>query len=176
MNLEIDPERGEDDLFRADGNDIKSNYDLHDVGERRIKDRMSAYGFDVVNWGIDMRDADDDELVFDDAMDFRVYDDGVLVALVEVKTKSDARYMGQFNRRHYKNYYKQAQDHDVPTFVVMYQITDGSIVDGFVTPIGEGDLFHETAPYEFRFPDANRGVVVQHEHRKSWSEFEERVL
>jgi hypothetical protein len=176
MSLEIDKTRDADDLDRPEGNDLQSNYDLHDVGQQRVKERMESYGLDVVEWGIDMRDAGDDKLVFDDAMDLRIYDEGELAALVEVKTKSNAQYMGQFNRRHYKHYYEHAQDHDVPAFVVMYQITDDMIQDVFVTPIGTGDLFDETIPHDFRFPDGNEGVCVRHDYRLSWGAFEGAVL
>lgn len=63
------------DLDRPEGNDLESNYDVHDVGEIHLKQHLEHMGFVAENWGIDRRH-DDDGLLFDDKMDLKVYDAG----------------------------------------------------------------------------------------------------
>lgn len=187
-----------DDLDRPDGNSLKENYELHDIGHAEAVTRLEAQGYTVEEWGIDRRHDDGEEgIIFDDAMDFKVYWDGELVALLDVKTKSSPQWMGRFNARHYDHYKEHAETFDVPSFVVMFQISpdaksgdsgvsgeaedakfqvdgDDNIHDEFVVNVGS------CAPHRsgddtkavYSFPDGNEAVLIPHTNRHSWSVLE----
>jgi len=65
---DIDP----DTLNRPDWNSLLANYSAHDIGEAYLKGRIEEMGLLTENWGIDMRH-NDDELIFDNKMDLRVW-------------------------------------------------------------------------------------------------------
>lgn len=170
------------DLQRPQGNDLQTNYEKHDIGEAEFLRRMDALGMEVDDWGIDMRGDDgSDGIIYDDKMDFRVYDDGELVALVDVKTKSSEKYMGMFNERHYVKYHEHATSLDVPTFVVMFKVdySDEEVLDGFVFEIG-GELYDgvrvssEDEGVE-TFSDGNHKALIEEERREDWSTLEETI-
>lgn len=171
-------ERGEktpDDLDRPDGNGLKANYEKHDVGDAELVERLESEGFRVEAWGIDMRDDDGaDGIIYDDKMDFKVFDaDDNLVGLVDVKVKSNPRYMGRFNERHYVHYYEHAERFDVPTFVAMFQVDYQSetVYDEFVFEVGLGGLHERVMSSESsdavpQFPDGNSAVLIPHGKRQ----------
>lgn len=163
-----DPE----DLDRPKGNSLLENYELHDVGEREFVKRSEEAGMTVEPWGIDMRHDDGDGLVYDDKLDFKLFKDDTLVALADVKTKSSPKWMGQYNLRHFEKYMEQNEKHDVPTFVVMFQVnSDGEIEDEFVHRIWEHSepLTSKNAKSVSTFPDGNHKLVVPHGERATWT-------
>jgi len=65
----IDPET----LNRPDGNDLASNYSLHDLGEAYFRGRAEGMGLQCEHWGIDMRN-DTGAAIKDDKMDLRLWE------------------------------------------------------------------------------------------------------
>jgi hypothetical protein len=172
------------DLDRPDGNGLQENYELHDLGHQEFVRRMRERGLTVFEWGIDMRHDDgEDGIVYDDKMDFKVYDGDDLVALVDVKTKGSPRYMGRFNERHYVHYYGHAKKFDVPTFVVMFQVDydTGTIYDEFVFEIrrNEAEMYESVLTSDSdavpRFPDGNDAVMVPHAERLTFQHLVMRI-
>lgn len=163
-----------DQLDRPEGNDLQTNYEKHDVGHAEIVRRLEDQGYEIDDWGIDMRHDDgEDGIVYDDAMDFKVYKDGELVGLLDVKTKSGPEYMGRFNERHYRHYCQHAEEFDVPTFVVMFQVDykNDEVHDGFAFEIlGDDDRVMSSTDCSTvePFPDRNEAVAIKHEHRRPW--------
>lgn len=175
--LSLSMRRGDktpDDLDRPEGNDLQTNYELHDVGDAEVAERLAQHGFRVEEWGIDRRRDDGEEgIIFDDAMDFKVYDgDGELVALLDVKTKSSPRWMGRFNARHYDHYNEHAETFDVPAFVVMFQVgSDDEIHDEFAVNVGDVEPYRSSEDDAVRsFPDGNEAVLIPHAARFTWTE------
>lgn len=171
-------DRGEktaDDLNRPEWNDLESNYEKHDVGEAAFVEAMKGEGFVVHDWGIDMRH-EDGKLIYDDKMDFKVYDGalGDLVALVDVKTKSRAYYMGELNERHYIKYYGHSEDYDVPIYVVFFEVDGGEIEDCFACRVDAGDVDEniETTMHHGldSFPDGNSKARFPETFWKSWDQ------
>lgn len=182
--MERDETTTPDDLDRPDGNDLESNYELHDCGEAAFHQRVDESIFEAEPWGIDRRDdGGEDGIIYDDKLDFKVFGpDGNLVGLVDVKTKSSPKYMGTYNERHYVKYHEKAKEHDVPTFVVMYQVDwdTEEIHDAFVHFVGgkkhavkqNGDLYDDvytssSSDAVSTFPDGNVAVLVPHDERES---------
>lgn len=186
-------ERGDktpDDLDRPEGNSLEENYWIHDVGTEEFISRCEGLNLEVEEWGIDRREDDGSEgVIYDDKLDFKVYKEkpiGVgaterqLVALVDVKTKSSPKYMGRFNARHYDEYVERADEFDVPTYVVMFQIwgipdTTEIVLDEFVFRVDhpESEVFR--TPTVKPFPDGNNAVLVPHWHRQQWKDFAQQV-
>lgn len=167
------------DLDRPAGNDLQSNYEKHDIGHAECVERLQGLGYEVTEWGIDMRDdGGDDGIIYDDKMDFKVWSGEHLVALVDVKTKGSPKYMGRFNERHYVHYDEHAEAFDVPVFIVMFQVdykTD-TVYDEFVFEVGRGDVLTSSDSDAVRsFPDGNDAALVPHEHRKPWEYLETRI-
>lgn len=190
---ELDPE----ELDRPDWNSLLQNYDKHDIGEAYFIECAEALGFDVVEWGIDRRHHDD-HLVFDDKMDLRLWDEDDMVALVDVKTKSNSDWMGKFNLRHLVHYSEHAVEHDAPAFVFMTMVDEEAEEVGqeyFVAPIpGDWDWRllkdHFDGPVNlsyggikdnarecpiikrtFRAPDGNLVVTIDEEYRHDFDWF-----
>lgn len=171
-----------DDLDRPEGNDLETNYEKHDVGEAEVVARLEEDDYEVEAWGIDMRGDDgEDGIIYDDKMDLRVYDNGDLVGLIDVKTKSGPSYMGQFNERHYVKYHEHSTDLGVPTFVVMMQVdySENRVDDEFVFEI-DGDLYDGVMASSEddavgTFPDGNHKVVVEHDERADWRTLRQRL-
>lgn len=175
-------EKTPDDLDRPEGNGLKANYEKHDVGHAELVETLGEEGFDIVEWGIDRRDDDgEDGIIYDDKMDFKVLRDDELVGLVDVKTKGSPRYMGRFNQRHYKHYYQHAEEFEVPTFVVMYQVDykTNTVHDGFTFELGIDELYErvETSDDDAvpQFPDGNNAVLVPHDYRDGFGLFISRL-
>lgn len=106
-------------LQRPDGNDLQSNYSLHDIAEAYFRGRMDEQGLFTEQWGIDKRDADD-TLIYDDKMDLRVWNSEAQISCVgigDIKSKSSEQWLGIFNERHLVKYTKWADLYDVPVFV-----------------------------------------------------------
>lgn len=70
--MQRDTTRDASDLNRPEGNDLVSNYEVHDTGEAHIRQHLRHHGLVPIQWGIDKRH-DDDGLIFDDGMDLKVY-------------------------------------------------------------------------------------------------------
>ena len=174
------------DVYRPGGKSLQESYEHHDTGEDHLITWLQKRGFTVAEWGIDERDDDgEDGLLYDDKMDVKVYDPSDnLVGLVDVKTKTSAKWMGQFNARHYDNYLEHAQesavrDSDtsqsrpsvaeraVPTFIAMYQVNNGDVVDGFVTNV-LNVVGYRSDEDDFigQFPDGNNKFVIPHGYRR----------
>lgn len=168
-----------EDLDRPEGNDLLSNYELHDVGHEEAVRRLVEEGYRVEEWGIDRRHDDGEEgIIFDDAMDFKVYHGDTLVGLMDVKTKSSARWMGRFNARHYDHYSEHAETFDVPAFVVMFQVdSDGNVHDEFAVHIESCDPIRsdDGTKAVYPFPDGNDAVLVPHGARLSWGFVEQEL-
>ena len=149
-----------DELNRPEGNDLVSNYDKHDVGEQYIAILCESRGLRVENWGIDMRHDDGDGVIFDDKMDLKVYDGEDFVGIIEVKTKTNPRYIGSMNARHLDDYKDVAGEHEVPVFIVFLHVDGERVLSSrwvHVTP--------DTIPLRaFTWPDGNRGVEVAQTH------------
>lgn len=174
-----------ENLLRPKNNSLEDNYVKHDIGHAEVVDRLNDADFLVEEWGIDMREDDgDDGLIYDDRTDLRVYDEtGDVIGLVDVKTKSNPQYMGRFNARHYDEYTEQAREHDVPAFVVMFQVDRETteVHDEFVFPIKPDDdeqrvLRSDDSAAVDSFPDGNRAALVPHERRLSWWSMETMLL
>jgi hypothetical protein len=123
-------DRDPSNLNRPEWNDLEKNYDLHDIGEKHVRFEMRGLGFEPEAWGIDMRHHDDG-LVFDDRMDLKITDAGVdsLVGINEIKTKRRENWYGVINLRHWKHYLEVAQKFDVPVFIYMSKVDDGTSDD-----------------------------------------------
>lgn len=170
-----------EDLDRPEGNSLLENYDLHDQGEREFVERIESLGYRVEPWGIDMRHDDEGGLVYDDKLDFKVFaqegsadgsGEDKLVALVDVKTKSSPQWMGQYNLRHFEKYKARAEEFDVPTFVVMFQVDrKGNLEDEFVQRIWDKSEVLTSKDHSTvrTFPDGNHKVVVPHHERETWT-------
>ena len=164
-----DTSRDSSTLMRDEGNDLASNYDLHDVAEAHIHELLTDNGLMMVPWGIDMRH-DDDALIFGDRMDLFVFDPQFgeymdmeirLGSVIEVKSKSHRRWMGKMNERHWNNYLDVDDRMPVPCFVVFCQIDDDEIVDERWCRVDEAEVLHR-----FTFPDGNKGVKVGQTHTR----------
>lgn len=183
--MERDEATDPSDLQRPDGNGLKANYKLHDIGEEAFVERIESHEapLSIVPWGIDMRDDDGDGIIYDDKMDFKVTHDGETLCLIDVKTKGSPRYMGRFNERHYVKYHDHARENDVPVLVVMYQVdydTD-AVHDAFVFEIdGCAELYERVhTSHGSRavnaFPDGNEAVLVPHDVRQPVETLEARI-
>lgn len=163
-------------LDRPPGNDLQTNYEKHDIGQEWVIRHLEImYGLRVEEWGIDMRDAEGDELIFEyDAVDLAVYDGDELLCLFEVKTKSSPGWMGQFNWRHFQNYLILSSEREVPVVLCMCLIDRDydEVVDYFMGPVDE-DMVMETKE---TFPDGNRRATIRWSHMRTWEWFEQRVL
>jgi hypothetical protein len=190
-------EKTPDDLDRPAGNSLVENYDKHDVGHQAFVDRITDEGYTPYEWGIDRRhDADEEGVIYDDAMDFKVFRGLRLKALVDVKVKSREYYMGEYNERHYLKYYGHTDEYDVPIFVVFFQVdtsasgsgdsgSEGDQVDGddvedcFVSRVDEGgidDNIETTSEDDIEpFPDHNYKARVPEDARMSWDEMVEQL-
>ena len=141
-------ERSIDTLQRPDGNDLQSNYSMHDVGEAYFVGRMNERGYHAEQWGIDMRD-EDDKLIYDDKMDLRVWDTEARISclcVTDVKTKSTKDWLGIFNQRHLVKYTKWADLYDVPVFVYFTLVnTDDDTVgaENFFVPVEVWDGYEK---------------------------------
>jgi len=114
-------DRDPDTLNRPEGNDLDTNYGLHDIGQAHVSRHLEHLGLDVEQWGIDMRNHDE-SLIYDEKMDLKVRDPDQqydLAALLEIKTKRNEGWFGVINRRHFRHYLHHAQTHDVPTTIYM---------------------------------------------------------
>ena len=165
-----DTTRSADDLNRPEGNSLLDNYQVHDVAEEYVIERLESIGFRVEAWGMDKRHDNNGLLFEDDRVDLKVFDGDELVLLIEVKSKSAAHYMGSLNRRHLNKYCRVAESEGVPTYIAWCEIDGDTVKDTFVTPCKKPmpNLVHNT----FRFPDGNRGVEINSFYRFDWSVIE----
>jgi hypothetical protein len=176
-------EKTPEDLDRPDGNSLEENYKKHDVGEAEVVTRIERLGYSVEEWGIDMRgDSGADGVIYDDKMDFKVTDGDETLALLDVKTKGSPRYMGRFNERHYTHYHQHSKEHDVPVFIVMFQVDykTNTVHDEFVFEVGRGELgenVHTSSDSDAvnNFPDGNNAVLIPHGERRDWNHLESQL-
>lgn len=176
MTGEVDSSMSPDQLRRPPGNDLKTNYGKHDIGQAWIVEILTErYGLTVEEWGIDRRDDDGDRLIYEhDAVDLAVYDGDELICLFEIKTKSSPEWMGQFNRRHYQNYMILSEEYGVPVVLCMCLVNyqEEEVEDYFMGPVDE-NMTLETKKH---FPDGNRRVTIKWSHMRDWAWFEGRIL
>lgn len=174
-------ERTPEDIDRPPGNSLVENYDVHDRAEAQFLADLdeSFLRLEAVPWGIDRRgEADESGVIYDDRTDFKLVDEsGDLVALVDVKSKTSDRWLGQFNARHLQTYRERSSDLGVPAFVVMYLIPDDvdGYVDRFVYDTMEVAFTSDEDSYVSRFPDNNHKAVVPHRSRRTWTWFEAKL-
>lgn len=164
-----------DDLSRADGNDLLSNYEFHDDAEAQFLDVLPpSIGVETI--GIDMRHDDgEDGLIYGDDPDFRLWKHGEAVALVDVKGKSNADYMGLFNERHYHKYIEARDEYGLPLYVFMCH-TDGD--EQWVAELdGSDDEVYLTSRETFMltFPDHNDACYVREHVRMDTDDFIEQL-
>jgi len=167
-----------DDLSRPDGNSLEENYQLHDKAEQIVAQRIEVTDFRLEPWGIDMR-GDDGEggIIYDDKMDFKVFDaDDNLVGIMDVKSKSDHKYMGTFNKRHYDHYADWSEELGVPTFVVMFHIANDNVQDEFAFEVHKSGWVHDSDGAAVdNFPDGNNAVLIPHDQRTDWREVMQKI-
>ena len=154
--------RSIDTLLRSDGNSLQEGYKLHDIGEAYFRGRMDEMGLHTEQWGIDMRDDDSGELIYDDKMDLRIWNDEGHIdcrGICDIKTKSSERWLGIFNERHLVKYTKWADLYDVPVFVFFTLVDkDANEVgsESFVVPITPWDGYEKYVKhYQKSGPNAN---------------------
>ncbi len=137
------------DADRVDGHTFESGYDLHDVAEAHLTERLEQEGFTVEQWGINRRH--DKHVLGDDKMDLKVKQDGDLAALIEVKSKRSEDWFGVINRHHLIHYVVQSHDHDVPTLIYMCRSDGGDecIVDDTFIPVGSWGEYQRVRNDEF---------------------------
>ena len=163
-----DTTQSADDLNRPEGNSLLENYDVHDVGERYVIERLEDMGFRVEAWGMDKRHDSGNGLLFeDDKVDLRVYKGDEIVLQIEVKTKSASHYMGSLNERHLKKYERIQGNTGVPTYIAWCQVDRDTVEKTFVTPCRM-----ETVVKTFQFPDGNGGVEIDTFYRFDWGVIE----
>jgi hypothetical protein len=133
-----------DTLQRPDGNDLQSNYSIHDVAEAYFRGRMDEMGLHTEQWGIDMRH-DDENLIYDNKMDVRIWNtDGLidLRGICDIKSKSSEDWLGIFNERHLVKYTRWADIFDVPCFVFF------TIVNKDENEVGEQSFVVPIQPFD----------------------------
>ena len=94
---------------------LTESYKVHDFGEAILKTRLQNHGYTVEDHGDDARHVD--RVVFGDGPDLAVFDDGELVAYIEIKCKESQEWYGRCNRRHFNEYVNFANEVDVPVFI-----------------------------------------------------------
>jgi hypothetical protein len=170
-------DRSVDTLDRPDGNSLEENYSSHDIGERHAKALITYHGLHVENWGIDKRE-EDDTLIFDDKMDFRVWESDAkekLVCLMDVKSKNGKAWSGRYNERHHSKYYQWVEQYDVPVYVNFCILDGDDVEESYLVPLhlyGEEECYSCT----LTFPDGNQGVYIPVNNRHSWGLFREECL
>jgi len=111
-----------------------------------LKARLQAHGFTVEDHGDDARHAD--EVYMGDGPDLKVYDDGELVAYIELKVKTSQEWFARCNRRHYNEYVNFTNEVDEPVFIWF------ALVDS------ETEQLHRSAFFEVEDTDQIDGRVV----------------
>ena len=149
----IETNRSPDTLRRPEGNDLQTNYIPHDTASEYVVSTLEGWGLSIEEWGIDMRE-EDENLIFDDKMDMQIYDhDGELVGIIDVKSKRSNGWMGIFNYRHYMHYHEISRKFDVPVLVWMCKVDGDEVEYDYIIPI---DIVRNT----FKAPDGNRVIEV----------------
>jgi hypothetical protein len=165
-------DRSVDTLDRPDGNSLEENYESHDHGERHAKALITYHGLYVEDWGIDKRD-EDETLIFDDKMDFRVWESDEkeeLVCLMDVKTKNSKAWDRRYNKRHHDKYYEWVDEYDVPVYVLFCVLDDDTVEESNLFPLHHYPQ-EEGYSCTFTFPDKNTGVYIPVDHVSDWSVF-----
>lgn len=165
--MERDRRLDAEDLQREEWNNLKNNYDKHDIGEAYFTGRMDQIGLEIENWGIDMRDDDQGGLIFDDKMDLRLWEpqgnfgqpnfwpSGDLVhhheetprqyelrGICDIKTKANPDWLGTFNLRHLAHYAYWADNYEVPVFLYF------TLVDMDAEKVGEKNIVVEVPAFD----------------------------
>src|SRR6056297_1597839 len=89
---------------------LTESYKVHDFGEAILKARLQNHGYTVEDHGDNARHVD--RIVFGDGPDLAVFDDGELVAYIEIKCKESQQWYGRCNRRHFNEYVNFANEVD----------------------------------------------------------------
>lgn len=162
--MRVDESRSADSLSRPEGNSLKENYSLHDVGSEHLVSLIDEWNEDQTHWeydildvGIDMRD-EDEVLIYDDKMDYTVVDVDpsphedthryVELADIDVKTKTSQKWMNVFNLRHYAHYVAQNNHTKYKdAYVFMCLLDDGEVDEINVLPVEENDMAIEYEAY-----------------------------
>jgi hypothetical protein len=125
--------------------EFAQNYDIHDILQYHLTDRLSMIGLDVEQFGFD---GDRGSKNYDAGFgpDLKIYADGELCAYIEVKSKrlsaNGDEWYGRLDKQHYDEYlygnehgFDGAKNEDVPV-VIYFGVVDeesGVIVrDGFI--------------------------------------------
>jgi hypothetical protein len=125
---------------------LEESYKTHDIGMVHLRQRLNAHGFTVEEHGDDARHAD--EVLYGDGPDLKVYDDGELVAYIELKVKTSPEWFARCNRRHYNEYVNFTNEVDEPVFIWF------ALVDA------ETEQLHRSAFFEVEDTDQIDGRVV----------------
>lgn len=129
---------------------LEEAYEDHDIGMVHLRRRLEAHGFDIEDHGDDARHAD--EVLYGDGPDLKVFQDGTLVAYVELKVKTSQEWFGRCNRRHFNEYVNFTNEVDVPVFIwfalvdteteqleraAFFEVEDTDQIDGTVVDVSE---------------------------------------
>ncbi len=105
---------------------LEEAYEVHDIGHDMLVKRLKAHNFEVEDHGDDARHAD--EVFYGDGPDLAVYQDGEIIAYIEIKCKEKEKWFGRCNLRHYEEYVNFSNEVDVPVFIWFALVEDGSSV------------------------------------------------
>lgn len=180
-----------DDLDRPDGNDLKSNYRNHDNAEEAFismlgdsvgdsdtgeEDPSSSSklpsSVELYPIGIDERE-DDGKLIYDDNPDLLITSgDG---ALVDIKSKTDSKWMRLLNERHYRKYCEKAEEYDVPAYVFFYNTNTSETI---LCRVDDGGRAYHTSTHDFMlsWPDRNNATYLTTGCDVSWGEFINQII
>jgi len=142
-------------------------YEVHDVGEALLTDRLNEFGLTVFKHGDDKRDKD---VHRGTGVDFGVEHDGETIGWVEVKCKKTSKeWLGRCNLSHLQEYRGFATYQNEPVFIFFCFVEDvdtAEVSEQYfvrVPPMDE-DAHSEVLPFESKghklieFPDEyNRG-------------------
>lgn len=159
------------ELDRPDGNSLLENYTLHDVGHAHLVETMTEWGYDVEDWGLDLRE-NTGTLVTDDRLDFRIWDGARAVALMDVKTKSNPDWVGKMNESHYEKYAGYASRLEIPVVVGMYLLDGDDIVEEHYIPVLGG--YEAWAEHDIA-PDGNPLVRAREDYYRDRDWLRERL-
>jgi len=152
-------------LDRPEGNDLQSNYQLHDSAEGVFKSLLPDW-VTPLQLGIDRRE-EDDTLIFDGRMDFLLDGPGGEV-MVDIKSKSSNAYFRFCNERHYRKYVDAAEEHDCPAYIWFYQTESGQ--SQLCRVDGDGRvLTTSTHDYMLPFRDGNKAAYLTSGTDVDWS-------
>lgn len=164
----------DNDSQRVDGHTFLDGYETHDVAEAQVVSWADGMGFEIENWGIDMRHQQD--VLGDDKMDLRFHTEAHdnasdetwpvdnLVAQVDIKSKTNPDWFGITNRSHFRKYLAHAHATDVPTAIYMSLLDDEAVTRECYIPIEQWDEYNDVLADVFDYypaSEAERFLVEQ---------------